>query len=60
MMLLDTMHLEAELLVYCELHEQHWRKQGEHHGRRRCGGRPFVAWQLLVVLTEIESDLDPS
>jgi hypothetical protein len=57
MMVLAPMPLEAELLVYGELHEHHWRKQGKHHGRCGGGRRAFVAGYLPVMIAEIESDL---
>src|SRR5919109_4347329 len=57
MMVLNPMHLEAGLLIDGELHEHHWRKQGEYHGRRGGGGRAFDPGYLPVISAEIEADL---
>jgi len=51
------MDLEDRSLVDVTLHEHHGCKQGEHHGCRGHGGQPFIAWELLVVIAEIQPDL---
>ena len=57
MMVLNPLHLEAGLRIDGELHEHHWRKPGEDHGRRGGGGRAFVPGYLPVIIAEIEADL---
>jgi hypothetical protein len=57
MMVLKPMRLEARLLIDGALHEHHWRKQGEYHGRRGGGGRAFVPGSMPVIIAEIEADL---
>jgi hypothetical protein len=57
MILLATMDLEARHIVHGAVHEQHWRKEGEHHGRGGCSCEPFIPGDLLVMLAELQANL---
>ena len=45
------------LLIYPELDQDDWCKQGQYH--RRCWGgcQAFVAWELLVMRAQVQPDL---
>ena len=57
MVVLEAMRLEVGRMVHGELHEQHWRKERKHHGRRGRSRQTFIAGSLLVMIAERETDL---
>src|SRR5262245_61780139 len=54
---LETVDLLHLLLIYPHLDQCYWCKQGQHHRRCWDGGQAFVAWELLVMGAEVETDL---
>src|SRR5207244_3251837 len=43
--------------IYPELDQSDVGKQGQHHGCRWHCGHAFVAWELLVMRTQVQTDL---
>ena len=56
-MRLDTLYLLDLLLAYLYLDQSHLGKQGQHHCRRWYRCHAFVAWDLLVMRAQVETDL---
>src|SRR5262245_55436326 len=57
MMGLDTSNLPDLVLAYPEMYSGYRSKQGQHDRRCWDRGHAFVAWELLVVCAEIQTDL---
>jgi hypothetical protein len=53
----DPRELHDLVLIYPSLNQSYLGKQGEHDGRRWRGGHPLVAWELLVMGTQVQPDL---
>ena len=56
-MRLYPIYLRDLLISYFELDQGYVGKQCQHHCRCRGGGQAFVAWELLVMRLEVETDL---
>ena len=54
---LEPIYLGKLLTTYPELDQSYLGKQGQHD--RRCGrwGHAFIAWELLIMCTQIQTDL---
>jgi hypothetical protein len=57
MIILDAVDLQAGRMVHSEVDKRHWRKEGNHHGRRRHGRRTVVAGEVPIMVVERASDL---
>jgi hypothetical protein len=57
MMILDAVDLETARIIHDKLHQPHWGKEGEDHGR--CGGGcgPFIPGDVLGMVAERQADL---
>ena len=54
---LHTRELGDLLPLYPQLDQCYWGKQGQYHRRRWGCCHAFVAWNLLVMCTQVQTDL---